>query len=67
MVEITHIYREANQLVDCIVNLAFGQKDKQQYQSFIELPSIARRIMDIDKSQVPSLRVKTKSIINREA
>lgn len=57
-----HIFREGNQLADFITNLAIQQEGKHQFSSFQQLPSYARRILNTDKYQLPSLRIKTQNI-----
>lgn len=64
-VHIQHVYREGNSLADCIANLAFDNPGRQIYNSFSELPSQAKRILNLDKNQYPSLRIKTKQIRRR--
>lgn len=59
---IEHIFREGNQLADCIANKAIQQMNMQQYRDFKQLPSMARKILNLDKHQVPSLRIRAKKI-----
>lgn len=59
---IVHVYREANQLSDYIENTAIQKENTQQYLSFTQLPSFARRILNIDKQHIPKLRIKTMKI-----
>ena len=54
-IHIVHIFREANQLVDCITNIAINQKDRQQYHKFQDLPSMPRKILNIDKQRYQKL------------
>lgn len=42
-IQYVHIYREGNQLADCITNIAINHEDKQQYASFYELPIKAKK------------------------
>ena len=63
-IHIVHIFREANQLVDCITNIAINQKDRQQYHKFQDLPSIARKILNMDKHQIRAIRIRTRKILN---
>ena len=50
-IQIVHIFREANQLVDCITNIAIKKENRQQYHKFQDLPSSARKILNMDKQQ----------------
>lgn len=59
---IQHIFRKRNQLADYLSNLAYSHTSKKVFLSFKELPSSGRKIMNIDKSQIPYVRVKTKEI-----
>lgn len=58
---IRHVYKEANQLADNIANSAFYTSHNQQFRTFMDLPSLARRILNIDKHQISSIRISTKS------
>ncbi|WMV30684.1 hypothetical protein MTR67_024069 [Solanum verrucosum] len=60
--QITHIYREANQLADFITNTIIDQEGKLQYQLFYQLPSKARGILNMDKQQISAIRIKTRKI-----
>lgn len=59
-IHVNHIYREANQLADLIANIAINQVEKLQFNSFIQLPTAAKMILNMDKHQVPSLRIRTR-------
>ncbi|WMV37078.1 hypothetical protein MTR67_030463 [Solanum verrucosum] len=63
-IQIRHIFREANQLADFITNIAIEQEleGKQQYQHFNQLPSRAKRILNMDKQQISSIRIRTRRI-----
>jgi len=62
VVTIKHIFREANQLADYITNVAINKVGKQHFQNFNQLTSMGRRILNIDKQQIPSIKVKTRKI-----
>lgn len=62
VIEIICIYQEANQLADYIVNKAFNQEDKIQYNCFAQLSSTSKRVLNTDKSQIPILRVRIRPI-----
>ena len=50
-IQIVHIFREVNQLANCITNISINQENRQQYHIFQDLPSIARKILNMDKKQ----------------
>ncbi|WMV48523.1 hypothetical protein MTR67_041919 [Solanum verrucosum] len=56
--EITHTYREANQLGDYITSIALEQDNPVHYHSFQDLPTKGRKILNSDKSQIPILRIR---------
>lgn len=61
-VKLSHTFREGNQLADYLANYAMEQVGKSQFWGFGQLPSLARRICNIDKQQIPAIRIKTKNI-----
>ena len=50
-IQIVHIFREVNQLANCITNISINQENRQQYRRFKDLPSSARKILNMDKQQ----------------
>lgn len=60
-VQIKQTFREA----DYIANVTIGTAEKQQFQEFNQLPSWGRRIENIDKQQIPSIRIRTRKINNK--
>lgn len=61
-IEVIHIFRKANQLADYIVNKTFTQDNKIHYFQFYQLPTTARGILNMDKHQVPAIRVRARLI-----
>ncbi|KAH0781476.1 hypothetical protein KY290_001074 [Solanum tuberosum] len=61
-VTIQHIYREGNKLADYLANLAINASEMKTFRSFEQLPSMGRKIMNMEKSQIPALRVRTRKI-----
>ncbi|WMV25242.1 hypothetical protein MTR67_018627 [Solanum verrucosum] len=61
--KITHIFREGNSLADSLANIAIESQAEHQYSSFQELPLKERRILNTDKAQIPTLRIRTRAII----
>lgn len=57
--QLHHIYKEDNYLADVAANPAITG-GMQQFGSFDKLPSMARKILNIDKQQIPLLRISTK-------
>lgn len=58
-----HCYREGNALADFLANHAFEVDGLVQFHSFAGLPSQARKILNLDKAQVPNFIIKTRRII----
>lgn len=61
-IHIQHIYREGNQLVDFIANQAINDKTTLVYTHFHQLPKRSKQILNIDKAQIPMLRLRSKPI-----
>ncbi|KAH0737102.1 hypothetical protein KY290_035807 [Solanum tuberosum] len=60
--KVQHAYREGNQLVDVIANSAYSKSEVHEYKQFEQLPANCRRILNMDKAQIASLRIKTRKI-----
>lgn len=58
---IQHIYREGNQLADKLANIVMEQENGIQC-TFKQLPSVCRNILNIDKAQIYTFRIRTKKI-----
>lgn len=48
-IKVKHIFREVNQLADYLANMALNQAEQIQVNNFYDLPSIGRRILNIEK------------------
>ncbi|KAH0706213.1 hypothetical protein KY289_011289 [Solanum tuberosum] len=66
-VTIQHIYREGSKLADYLANLTINASEKKTFRSFEQLLSMGRKIINMEKAQIPALRVRTKKIIQRHA
>ncbi|KAH0708987.1 hypothetical protein KY284_010414 [Solanum tuberosum] len=64
-VRIQHTLREGNNLADFIANAVIGAVGLVQFNTFISLPTKGKCILNMDKAQVPSLRIRTRPIKNR--
>ena len=53
-----HVLREGNIVIDYLTNLVFCFAGTIQFHSFSEMPSVGRRLINLDKSQTPNLRVR---------
>lgn len=62
-VQVQHIFREGNQVADYLANLAINQQNKQQYHTSNQLPTLARRFLNMDKQQIPAIRIRSKRIV----
>ncbi|WMV37718.1 hypothetical protein MTR67_031103 [Solanum verrucosum] len=49
-------------MADCIANLSFNGANRFSCTSFTELPTNAKKILNLDKHQVANLKIKTKKI-----
>ena len=50
-IQIVHIFKEVNQLANCITNISINQENTQQYHIFQDLHSSARMILNMDNQQ----------------
>jgi len=53
-----HVLREGNIVADFFANLAFTFAGTHTFQSFNELPSAGKKLINMDKSQIPNLRIR---------
>ena len=60
--KVQYLYREGNQLEDFIVNSAYSNSKVQEYKQFEHLPPNCRRVLNMNKTQIASLRIKTRKI-----
>ncbi|KAH0638527.1 hypothetical protein KY285_035113 [Solanum tuberosum] len=60
--KVQHAYREGNQLANVIGNSAYSKSEVQEYKQFEQLPANCRKILNMDKAQIASLRIKTRKI-----
>ncbi|WMV49324.1 hypothetical protein MTR67_042709 [Solanum verrucosum] len=60
---ITHIFREGNGLADSLANIAMESQSEHQYLRFQEFPLKEKRILNVEKAQIPTLRIRTRKII----
>ncbi|WMV39050.1 hypothetical protein MTR67_032435 [Solanum verrucosum] len=60
---IKHIFREGNSLADYLANIVIESQVEHHYSCFQELPLKERRILNSDKAQIPTLRIRTRAII----
>lgn len=56
---IQHVLREGNALTDYLTYLAFIFVGTTPFYSFSELPTAARKILDLNKIHTPNLRIRT--------
>lgn len=62
-----HIFREGNKLADYMANLAVESSDKQIFNSFQQVPTMGKKIINADKALIPSLRFKSSYQENLQA
>lgn len=59
---IQHIFREGNQLADYLANEAANEDRTLTYNSFNQLPKQGRQIININKTQIPTIKIRTRRI-----
>lgn len=59
---IQHIFREGNQLAVYLANQAVEEERDLVFGDFKSLPKVARQIINTNKQQIHTLRIKTKKI-----
>ncbi|KAK6791949.1 hypothetical protein RDI58_000231 [Solanum bulbocastanum] len=63
--QIIHIYREGNMVADALANEVMETQTIMEYHCFQELPSKIRKHINMDKNQIPNLRIRNRAI-NRQ-
>ncbi|XP_059315783.1 uncharacterized protein LOC132066495 [Lycium ferocissimum] len=58
-VTVEHIHREGNRLADILTNFVFDFAGTVQFRNFQELPSQAKKILNLEKIGIPNLRIRT--------
>uniref|UniRef100_M1BF38 RNase H family protein n=1 Tax=Solanum tuberosum TaxID=4113 RepID=M1BF38_SOLTU len=59
---IIHIFREGNTVADSLANEVIDTQYTTEYNNFQELPSNIRRLINMDKAQMPNLRIRNRHI-----
>ena len=62
-IQIVHIFREVNQLSNCITNISINQENRQQYHRFQDLPSSARDLKHV-QATVQTITIRTNKILS---
>ena len=52
------MYREGNAVADSLANYAIDEEISGTFEEFHQLPAQARKLINVDKAQIPSFRVK---------
>lgn len=55
---IQHVFKESNTLTNFLTNYAFDFVGEASFNSFSELPTAGRRILNLDKAQTPNFKIK---------
>lgn len=66
-VTLQYIFREENQLTYYLANHAMEEGKKIKFHNFGELPTTGRKILNTNKHQIPTLRIRTKKIKQQQA
>ncbi|XP_049388482.1 uncharacterized protein LOC125852843 [Solanum stenotomum] len=59
---IIHNFREGNTVADSLANEVIDTQYTTEYNNFQELPSYIRRLINMDKAQIPNLRIRNRHI-----
>ncbi|KAM3217162.1 hypothetical protein P3L10_026605 [Capsicum annuum] len=62
---ITHTFRKGNTVADSLANEVIESKAMYEYHCFQQLPVVTRRLLNIDKDQIPNIRIKTRRIFQQ--
>ena len=54
----SHVYREGNAVADSLANYAIDEEISGTFEEFHQLPAQARKLINVDKAQIPSVRVR---------
>lgn len=57
-IKIAHCYREANQVADGLAKLATTLEEVSFYHTFQQLPEMVKGPFQLDKCQMPSIRLR---------
>lgn len=60
--QITHIYREGNAVTYSLANDMVEVQQTKIFTHFVDLPTNIRRYINIDKTQIPNIRIRTHKI-----
>uniref|UniRef100_A0A0V0H132 Putative ovule protein n=1 Tax=Solanum chacoense TaxID=4108 RepID=A0A0V0H132_SOLCH len=60
--QVIHTFREGNTVADALANEVTDSQEKKEYHCFNELPANIRKCINIDKAQIPNLRIRTRKI-----
>ncbi|WMV26802.1 hypothetical protein MTR67_020187 [Solanum verrucosum] len=63
--KIQHTLREGNTLTDFIANTVLGSEGVVHFDTFSNLPNKGKCIINLDKVQIPTLRIRTRPIKNQ--
>lgn len=61
-IQINHIFREGNKLAEYMANLATNESTTLVYNSFTQLSKEGHQIININKAQIPSIRIRIKRL-----
>ncbi|XP_070037047.1 uncharacterized protein [Nicotiana tomentosiformis] len=53
-----HVLRDGNAVADVLANLVFSFVGTLIFQSLTELPTAGRKLINLDKAQIPNLRIR---------
>lgn len=62
-ITVTHTFKEGNIITDLLANEIFESQGLKEYHDFRQLPMQSRKLITMDKDQVPHLRIKTRMVV----
>lgn len=57
--KVIHIFREENIIADALASEVIEHQLEKEYNMFTDLLTKVRKLFNMDKSQIPNLRIRT--------
>lgn len=66
-IHVQHIFREGNRIADFLANQALEEQREFIYNNFRQLSNLGRHLVNINKAQIPDIKIRTKRIRVQQA